>query len=110
MPSASYRPLQPRVVPCRTCKAPMFWAKVASTGKNIPIDAAPRDDGNVVLIDHRTCTVLGPDEAAASQGQKYVSHFMTCPDAKAWRRARAIPDPPPATRQEPTQWPSPSKS
>ena len=105
----SYRPLQPLVLACRTCRAPMFWAKVASTGKNIPIDAAAREDGNIVLIDHRTCTVLGPDEAAEIPGRKYQSHFVSCPDAKAWRRARGIPDSPPVTREEPP-CPSPSKS
>lgn len=90
MPAASYRALQPHVMACRSCKAPMFFAKVASIGKAIPIEAAPASDGNIVLLDPRTCIVLGPEDAAAETGLKYRTHFMTCPNAKGWRRKRGF--------------------
>ena len=93
MPSASYRPLQPNVKPCRSCRAPMFFVTIAKTGKNMPVDAAPAPDGTIVLIDPKTAVVLGPEAAALETGRRYRPHWATCPDSQAWRRARGIPEP-----------------
>jgi len=90
----TYRPLQPELVPCRSCKALIFFATVTKTGKKIPMDPEAVDDGNIVLSpDCRDAEVLGPGEAPTFPGRKYRSHFATCPDAKGWRRKRGIPEP-----------------
>jgi hypothetical protein len=94
----TYRPLQPKIVPCRSCKAPIFFAQILSSGKPIPIDFAPVPDGNLVTVDPagRQVQVLAPSEIAGYPGHKYQPHFRSCPDAKSWRRKRGIPEPPAA--------------
>lgn len=93
MPSASYRPLQPRQAKCRSCGAPVFWVSIPKTGKRMPLNAAPSDNGTLVLIDADNAVVLSQDELAATTDRRYVSHFATCPHSVAWRRARGIPEP-----------------
>lgn len=96
MPSASYRPLQPEITNCRTCGAPVFWVRASATWKWFPCDAAHVPNGNVVLIDHRTAKVMGPEEAAATAAtseRTFQSHFRTCPQAAGWRRRRGVPEP-----------------
>jgi hypothetical protein len=97
MSGGSYRPLQPetRAVPCRSCAASIFFVRCVKTGKNIPCDVGAASDGNVVLREGSTreADVLGHDAAKAYPGKKYRSHFMTCPNATAWRRARGIAEP-----------------
>jgi hypothetical protein len=46
---------------CRSCGAPIMWAKNDKSGKKAPFD--PLHEGDVS-----------------------VSHFATCPQAAAWRR------------------------
>lgn len=57
---------------CKTCKAPILWAKTEN-GKAVPLDAEPIkrfiEEGEVVkLVD------------------TYVTHFATCPQADQHRR------------------------
>jgi hypothetical protein len=72
---------------CRSCKQPIRWA-VTEKGHRMPVDPAPRADGNVTL------TAQGPDEPPLARvgqggnGPRYVSHFATCPDAPRHRRQR----------------------
>jgi hypothetical protein len=90
----SYRQLMPTATPCRSCQAPVFFVRLSSTRKWMPLDTTPSDAGNVVLEDGpREARTLGPEEAATYKGRRYVTHFMTCPDAKFWRRSRGIPEP-----------------
>ena len=71
----------------------MFWVKLAKSGENMPLDYAPVLDGNFVLVDPRTAVMVGNEEVPIGCS-RYRSHFASCPDAKGWRRKRAIPDPP----------------
>lgn len=84
---------------CDSCGAPIFWAVSAATGRRMPIDEHPVENGNVVIDgDPRslqarttlTATVLGPLEALAHDGELYVSHFVTCPDADSWKDALRV--------------------
>lgn len=70
---------------CSTCGAPIRWAKTAK-GKPIPLDAEPRDDGNIVL-ERGVAIVLGPLERL-QRGEKtlFVTHFVTCPQSAEHRR------------------------
>lgn len=67
---------------CKACGEEMRWAKTAA-GKSIPLDPDPTSAGNIVLEDG--VAVVLPDPAKYD-GEKYTSHFATCPDAKKFRR------------------------
>ena len=70
---------------CRTCGAAIVWA-VTDAGKSIPIDEAPNVDGNLVLSmedDIQHARTPGLFDGGAP---RYVSHFVTCPDAEEHRR------------------------
>lgn len=76
---------------CKSCRAPIFWARSATTGSRMPIDVAPHPDGNVVIVDWSTekpplpvVRVLGT--SADVEVPRYMPHHATCPDAQEWRR------------------------
>lgn len=80
---------------CRSCGAAVRWVKSAKTGRVMPLDPEPRDDGNIVLLDRwqlnlRLARVLEHDEVTQERlfgiEPRYVSHFATCPQADEWRR------------------------
>lgn len=76
---------------CRSCHAKIVWA-VTPGGKRMPVDAAPVDDGNV-LLDRRQdpplATVIGGGPQLWDEpGERHTSHFATCPDSDAHRRPR----------------------
>lgn len=81
-----------RTTPCRGCGAPMRWAQNISTGRNIPIDPEPVEDGNLVMVKPRVGGALqvrplkagdpGPDPSVP----RYVAHFATCAMADQFRR------------------------
>lgn len=81
---------------CRSCHASVLWA-VTEAGKRIPLDPTPITGGNVILTGEQdpetgspivrvvgSTMELGEDPARA----RYVSHFVTCPNADAHRRSR----------------------
>lgn len=79
---------------CGSCGAEVVWA-VTPAGRRMPVDAEPVDGGNVILHpgiargDAPTATVVGKAVAPALFGDdapRYVSHFVTCPNADAHRR------------------------
>jgi hypothetical protein len=73
---------------CSSCQAAIVWA-VTTKGARMPVDAAPADDGNIVLIDTAggiQAIVVRPGEFP---GQKrHRSHFSTCPNHAQHRKAR----------------------
>lgn len=71
---------------CKSCGAPVQWAKTSS-GKAIPIDPMPREDGNIQLVDYGS--YLGALVGAAGSGS-HVSHFATCKNANGHRKPRAM--------------------
>ena len=78
---------------CRSCDAPIFWVKMAATGKKMPLDPHPRADGNIVLLatsdpDGTPLAEYSSGQAPISwSGERYASHFATCPHAAAHRTA-----------------------
>ena len=73
---------------CRSCSAPVIWC-TTKLGKSMPVDLDPTAGGNLsverrggrtplvhVVANHLT---LGRDDL-------HTSHFVTCPQAKTWRR------------------------
>lgn len=80
---------------CRSCDAPIVLARTAK-GKMTPLDPDPVVDGNVFVVRHDadgTPTVaiaLSADAVPRStpETERYVVHFVTCPQADSWRKGR----------------------
>lgn len=60
---------------CRSCAAPILWARNAASGKRAPFDPLPAGT---------------PLEGQTVSG----NHFATCPDADRWRKPREGVAPP----------------
>lgn len=78
---------------CKTCKAPVLWARNIVTGKMQILDATPDQAKGNIIVDPRghepRCQILDRDATAAARGRGdalYLSHFATCPDAATYRR------------------------
>jgi hypothetical protein len=75
---------------CRSCNAPIVWARTAFNGTPIPVDAVPVDDGNILLEEkgngRLVALVLPPGDERITSQTTYLSHFATCPDGDQWRR------------------------
>lgn len=74
---------------CSSCNAPIEWATSAATGKAMPIDAEPVDDGNIVLRDGQAVVLgrWGGDDLPPGT-PRFKSHFATCRFAGRHRRAK----------------------
>lgn len=71
---------------CDSCGASIFWA-FTERGKKIPLDAEPSLNGNMVLDNNLDDgTVLAIYAKQEDSRSRYLSHFVTCPDAHQWRR------------------------
>lgn len=78
---------------CRSCGAQIIWA-VTTSGRRMPVDAAPVPNGNVALCPHPspghapTAHIVSP-QAEAHQDDRFTSHFATCPHADEHRTPRS---------------------
>lgn len=76
---------------CRTCKAPVRWARMARSGKPHPLDADPSPRGNMRLCGNGHAELLTGSElleARAAGTSLFLSHFASCPDRADWRAQR----------------------
>lgn len=90
---------------CRRCQAPIVFAKqkiwsptlsrymLKNAGKLMPIDAAPSDDGDIVLDLGAYILTKTQDErdAMIAEGRAtkfHKSHFATCPFAEEFREQK----------------------
>lgn len=83
----------PRGVPCRCnfCRGSIMWL-TSSTGKPMPVDAAPDAEQGNVLRDGEHGGVLGRAAAAEARGRGVelrTHHALTCPNAGEWNRGAA---------------------
>lgn len=79
---------------CSSCPAQIIWASTTATGRPMPVDAEPHEDGTVLLhprdgrgplaevVPVGSQTLLGDVEPLRQ------SHFSTCPQADEHRRPR----------------------
>lgn len=87
---------------CRRCPAQILWAINDSTGRPMPVDAAPDPRGNVKLRDEPIETdgrryqyraaVLNREQAAIARTHGFdlhLNHFATCPRAASFARKAA---------------------
>lgn len=79
-------PTLPPVEACRSCQAPIRWCKHVNTGRPAPIDAAPADEGNIVLYGSTYAVVTRA--TTPEPGPFYLNHFVTCPHAAQHGRAQ----------------------
>lgn len=81
---------------CRTCSAPVLWARSASTGKPMPLEL-DEERGNIVIDGYNRAHAFR-DHAAAllavdrnesgeleQSGVTYISHHATCGRGDDWR-------------------------
>lgn len=81
---------------CRSCKKPILWA-LTENGRRIPIDPEPVENGNI-LLQHRPANIplavyqtkemlaALHEHGGLQQYRLYLSHFVSCPQAKGWRK------------------------
>lgn len=70
---------------CRSCGAAVLWCRAAASGKQMPVDLEPAEDGNLSLsVDLFGARIAVVDPYAPMPRHK--SHFATCPQADQWRR------------------------
>jgi hypothetical protein len=67
---------------CRSCKQPIRWA-FTEKKRRIPFDPDPHPTGNLIV--EAGVARVAP---AGSAPTMYLSHFATCPQAAAHRKAR----------------------
>lgn len=80
---------------CSSCQAPIVWCTTYATGARMPLDPDPVIGGNVRVLDlHRDPPLVKVTGAAIDlfdeqdDGTRYVSHFVSCPNADEHRRKR----------------------
>jgi hypothetical protein len=80
---------------CRSCKAPVIWARSAKTGKAMPLQDAP-EDGNVIVdgfgkahvfADHAAAIVAMETLDGFPYGETLLSHHAVCPNRGEWSHA-----------------------
>jgi hypothetical protein len=73
---------------CRSCHAAIVRLRHVRTGAKAPINSEPVANGNLT-IDLEEGTYAGPLHTSLlvdiPEGERFVSHFATCPDAARWR-------------------------
>ena len=80
---------------CRSCKAAIRWAVWSDSGRPVPLDLEPVENGNVGLAGARVpggapraFVVPEVQRKRFRAGELYVAHFATCPYADEHRRRR----------------------
>jgi hypothetical protein len=75
---------------CKSCGAPVEWV-TTELGKKMPIDPEPVEYGGFALEQRAVGQVAVSiasiiKRAGQYNGQRYASHFQTCPSAELHRR------------------------
>lgn len=78
-----------KVSRCRSCSAPIIWARMKPSGSPMPFDAAPSPAGAWAIDDRTTPATAGRiDSLAGPNAMGLTSHFATCPFAREYRKHR----------------------
>ena len=74
---------------CKSCGTRITWLETAGGGR-LPVDDDPVPNGNVVAVGRMAKVFNNPEAAGAAYPDepRYVSHFVTCPQAGRWRNSR----------------------
>ena len=68
---------------CRSCHASVIWTETEK-GKKMPVDAERVPNGNIELREGNPPIAVYAKADGASK--RYISHFVTCPQAKQHRK------------------------
>lgn len=74
---------------CRSCHEPVKWVTMADSGKANPLDAVPVENGNIEVSleeGREVGRVVPSKEDRLFPVPLFTSHFVTCPQAKDWRK------------------------
>lgn len=77
---------------CASCESPILWVRAARSGRPMPLDRKPVNDGTLRIARGGKAHVFRDAGAAREAGQEglypelYRSHMVTCPQASAHRR------------------------
>ncbi|WP_293784159.1 hypothetical protein [uncultured Aeromicrobium sp.] len=67
---------------CKKCRNPILFVTNQDTGRRIPVDAVPDEDGNVAattnVLSELVGRVLRKDEQPPHGWQVYMPHHATC--------------------------------
>lgn len=69
---------------CKSCDAPIRWVKMPASGKLMPLDDQPVEDGNIIVM-AGDGYILTAEQAEMYRGPRFKSHFATCPSATEHR-------------------------
>lgn len=79
---------------CRSCGAPIEWARLRKTGRLIPLNPASDPSGNLARIGRREAGAMVVEYVKPGQVHRdplrFTSHFATCPDADEHRKSRHV--------------------
>ena len=87
--------MSPEAKYCRSCGERIIWT-VTENGKRMPVDALPREDGNILLTEYPDgyieaayvqSSLFEEFDQDAPEPRRYVSHFATCAQSKEWRKS-----------------------
>lgn len=81
-------------VPCKACGAPCVMVQHERTRKFGPIEATPRENGNVIIYGDGCYGII--KKGLVIWGPRYVSHYARCPQSRLFRD-QAKKEPAPAT-------------
>lgn len=75
-----------KVSECRSCKEPIVWVTTRK-GKKMPLDPDPVPNGPFIYDgDPEEARVVYIGEKDRYTGDRYASHFSTCPNVGEHRR------------------------
>ena len=83
---------------CDNCRARIVFVTMTATGKNVPVDPIPVDDGNVcarALGNKLRGYVISAEHPAHAGYTRFATHWATCP-------SREKPAPKPKPEPAPT--------
>ena len=69
---------------CRFCMDPILWVEWPKSGKRLPVNAKPSDDGDIVVTLRQSENKLLAEKfnpSLHSGRRRYASHFTTCANA-----------------------------
>lgn len=83
---------------CDECGARIVFVIMTATGKRVPVDPIPVDDGNVCarrIGNNMHGYVISKDHPPSPAFTRFAAHFGTCPDRER-PEPKPTPAPPPA--------------
>ena len=75
---------------CRSCGAEVIWT-ITEHGKRMPVDAEIATNGNIFLdysTEPPTARYVTLENVQTEEAEtRFLSHFVSCPESKEWRKS-----------------------